>query len=139
MEYLYDKATSAVYYDNNIRGWFQTTIGVLQGCLLFPHLFNIALERVMADALEDSEVTVSIGGRPITNLRFSDDIDGLAGQEQELANLVNHVSEATTAYHMQNSAEKTQLIINNTSGTNTDITIDKKNLRPSIALNIWEL
>ena len=38
----------------------------------------------MTDALEDHEGTVSIGGRAITNLRFADDIDGLAGQEQKL-------------------------------------------------------
>ena len=31
-----NKATSAVYYDNNIGEWFQTTIGVRQGCLLPP-------------------------------------------------------------------------------------------------------
>ena len=36
----------------------------------------------MADALEDHEGTVSIGGRTITNLRFADDIDGLAGEEE---------------------------------------------------------
>ena len=32
----------------------------------------------MTDALEDHEGTVSIGSRTITNLRFADDIDGLA-------------------------------------------------------------
>ena len=36
----------------------------------------------MTDALEDHEGTVSIGGRTsIQNLRFADDIDGLAGEE----------------------------------------------------------
>ena len=82
----------------------------------------------MADALEDHEGTVSIGGRTITNLRFADDIDGLAGQEQELAKLVNHLEEASTAYGMQISAEKTQLMTNNTNGISTDITIDNKKL-----------
>ena len=42
----------------------------------------------MADALEDHEGTISIGGRAITNLRFADDIDGLAGEVEELAKLV---------------------------------------------------
>ena len=37
----------------------------------------------MTDALEDHEGPVSIGGRTITNLRFADDIDGLAGEEEE--------------------------------------------------------
>ena len=42
----------------------------------------------MTDALGDHEGTVSTGGRTITNLHFANDIDGLAGEEEELANLV---------------------------------------------------
>ena len=57
IKHLYDKATSAV-------------------------LFNIFLERIMTDALEDHEGTVSNRGRTITNLRFAGDIDGLAGEEE---------------------------------------------------------
>ena len=49
-------------------------------------LQHIYLERIMRDALEDHEDTVIIGGRTITNLSFSDDSDGLAGEEEELAN-----------------------------------------------------
>ena len=48
----------------------------------------------MTDALEDNEGTVSIGGRTITNLRFADDIDGLAGEEEELANLVQRLDKS---------------------------------------------
>ena len=72
--------------------------------------------------------TVSIGSRTNTNLRFADDIDGLAAQEQELIKLVNHLEEASTACGMQISAEKTQLMINNTNGISADITIDIKKL-----------
>ena len=74
IECLYNEAASEVYH-NNIGEWFRTTIGVHQGCLLSPTLFNILLERIMADALEDPQGTISIGGRTITNLRFADDID----------------------------------------------------------------
>ena len=49
-----------------------------------PPLFNIFLERIMSDALEDHDGKDSIGGRNITNLRFADDIDALAEEEQEL-------------------------------------------------------
>ena len=80
----------------------------------------------MADALEDHEETISIRGRTIAKLRFADDNDGLAGQEQELVKLVNHLEDASTAYSMQISAEKTQWVTNNTNGIITDITIDKK-------------
>ena len=82
----------------------------------------------MADALEDHEGTVSIGNRTITNVRFADNIDGLTGQEQELIKLINHIEEAFTAYGMQISAKKTQLMTNNTAVISTDITIDNKKL-----------
>ena len=64
---LYDKATSAVLFNSSIGDWFRTTIGVRQGCLLSPTLFNIFLERIMTGVLEDHEGTVSIGDRIITN------------------------------------------------------------------------
>ena len=82
----------------------------------------------MTDASKDHEVTVSIGGRMITNLRFADDIDGLAGEEEELANLVEHLDKASTAYSMEISAEKTKLMTKNTSGINTEITVNGQKL-----------
>ena len=66
---LYDKANSAVLFNSSIGDWFRTTVGGRQGCLLSPTLFNIFLERIKTDALEDHEGTVSTGGRAITNLR----------------------------------------------------------------------
>ena len=50
----------AVLFNSSIGDWFQTTVGVRQGCLLSPTLFNIYLERIMTDALEDHEGTGSI-------------------------------------------------------------------------------
>ena len=62
----------------------------------------------MTDALEDHEGTVSIGGRTITNLRFADDIDGLAGEEEELTKLVERLDKATTAYGMEEQCPEDQ-------------------------------
>ena len=78
---LYNKANSADLFNSSTGDWFRTPVGVRQGCLLSPTLFNIFLERIMTNASEDHEGTVSIGGRTITNLRFADDIDDLAGDQ----------------------------------------------------------
>ena len=91
---LYEKATSAVLYNGNTGDWVRTTVGVRQGCLLSPTLFNVFIEKIMTDALENHEGTVRIGGRIITNFPFPDDIDGLAGKEEELENLVKMVETA---------------------------------------------
>ena len=74
--------------NGSIRECFRTTVGVRQGCLLSPTLFNIFLQRIMSDARKEYEGKVSIGGRNITNLRFAEDIDALSEEEQELEALV---------------------------------------------------
>ena len=68
----------------------------------------------MTDALEDHEGTVRIEGRTITNLRFADDIDGSAGEEEELAHLVERLDLTSIAYGMEVSAEKTKLMTKQT-------------------------
>ena len=85
------------------------------------------MERTVTDTLENHKGTVSIGGRTITNLRFADDIDGLAGVE-ELAKLAERLDKASIAYGMEFSAEKTKLMTNNTSGINTEIKVNGQKL-----------
>ena len=55
----------------------------------------------MTNALKDHQGTVSIGGRTIANLPFADDIDGLAGREEELASLVNRLDKTSAAFGME--------------------------------------
>ena len=95
IRHLFDKVTSTGLFNGSIRDWFRTTVGVRQECLLSSNLFNICLKRIMTGTLEYYESTVSIGGRTITNLHFADDIDGLAGEEEELVKLVERLDKAS--------------------------------------------
>ena len=82
----------------------------------------------MTDALEDHQGSVSIGGRTITNLRFADDIDGIAGDEEELADLVRRLDETSTKYGMEISAEKTKMMTNKTTPIQTRISVSGQDL-----------
>ena len=81
----------------------------------------------MTGTLEDHEGTVSIGERTITGLRFADDIDGLAGEEEELAKLVKCLDKVSTAHGMEISAEETKLMTN-TSDINTESNVNGQKL-----------
>ena len=102
-----------------------------------PTLFHTFLERIMTDTLEDHEGTVSIGGRTITNHHFADDIAGLAGKEEELAKLVEHLDKASTAYGMEISAEKTKLMTNNTICINKEIKVNRQKLETVTSSSTW--
>jgi len=88
---LYARAESTVQYGGTLSKLFKTNIGVRQGCPLSPALYNLFLERIMTDALDDFDGTVSIGGRKISNLSFADDIDLLAGLMEELSDLTTRL------------------------------------------------
>ena len=79
----------------------------------------------MMEALENNQGSVSIRGRITTNLRFADDIDGLTGTEEELANLVNHLDEASTIHTVEEiSVEKTKLMSKTNQPPTNKITVD---------------
>ena len=64
------------------------------------------------------------------------DIDGLAGEEEELANLVERLDKASAAYGVEICAEKTKLMTNNTSGINTEIKVNGQKLQvPGLSYN----
>ncbi|GFN92173.1 endonuclease-reverse transcriptase [Plakobranchus ocellatus] len=88
--------------------------GFRPGCSTIEQIFNvrILMEKIMTGALEDHCGTVSISGRPITNLRFADDVNGLAGNECELASLVEQLDKASSNFGMDISGEKTKIMTN---------------------------
>ena len=81
---VYDNSSSAVLINNISGSCFNTTVGVRQGCLLSPVLFNIFLEQILRNTLHEHTSTISIGCRNISNLRFADDIDLIEGSNREL-------------------------------------------------------
>ena len=83
IENLYDKVQSAVPFTGSTGELFRTAVGVRQVCLLSPNLFNIFLERIMYEALDGHEGSVSIGGRLIIIFRFADDIVVNAEEEED--------------------------------------------------------
>ena len=124
--------------NGSIGEWFRTTVGVRQGCLLSPTLFNIFLQRIMSDALEEHDGKVSIGGRNITNLQFADDIDALAEEEQELEALVESLDKTCTRYKMEISAENTKLMTNSANGIQREIKVEGQKLGTAKASSTLE-
>ena len=117
IEALYNNAASAVLLGDTIGDFFHTTVGVRQGCILSPILFNIFLENIMQEALQDHSTTISIGGRQICNLRFADDIDLMGKTEKELQELTSKLDNSASKYGMEISAEKSKILVNSTLPT----------------------
>ena len=64
-----------------------------------------------------------LGGRTITNVRFADDIDSLAEEEQELEVLVESLDKTCTRYKMEMTVEKNKLMTNSINDFQTEIKV----------------
>ena len=84
IEHLYDNDISALHVNGSTGEWFRPIVGVRQGCLLRLTLFNIFLQRIMSDALEEHDGKVSIGEKKHYQSAVVDAIDALAEEEQGL-------------------------------------------------------
>ena len=83
----------------------------------------------MNEALDTHIRTLNIGGRTITNLRFADDIDGLAGSEYELNSLIRKIDFTSRVYGMEINATKTQIMINSEGKFTSEIKINNEPLK----------
>ena len=91
---LYAGQEAAVRTGHGTTDWFQIGKGVCQGCILSPCLFNLYAEYIMRNArLDEAQAGITIAGRNINNLRYTDDNPLMAESEEELKSLLMKVKE----------------------------------------------
>ena len=75
----------------------------------------------MQETLNDHHTSISIGRRPLCNLRFADDIDLTDGSNGELQDFTNRLVDGATAYGTEVSTEKSKIMTNSSNNINADI------------------
>ena len=82
----------------------------------------------MQETLSDHNTSISIGGRPLCNLRFADDIDLLAGSSKELQELTDKLADRSGAYGMEISSEKSKILVNTSAASMANIVMNQQKL-----------
>ena len=108
---LYSQATSAVRVGADISDWFRQTVGVRQGCILSPDLFNLFLEHVLGEKLEAYTGGALENGRRVSNLRFADDIDLMGESVSEAQSILGAVHRSSKRHGLEISKEKTKVLL----------------------------
>ena len=74
--------------------WFQIGIGVHQGHILSPCLFNLSAKYIMRNVgLDEAQAGIKIARRNINILRYTDDRILMAESKEELKSLLMKVKE----------------------------------------------
>ena len=93
-----------------MTNWFQIGIGVCQGCILSPCLFNLYAEYIMWNArLHEPQAGIKIAGRNINNL--ADDTTLMAESEEKLKSLLMKVKKESEKVGLKLSIQKTKIMV----------------------------
>ena len=107
---LYAGQEATVRTGHETTDWFQIGkgIGLCQGCILSPCLFNLYAEYIKRNAgLDEAQAGIKTAGRNINNLRYSDDTILVAESEEELKGLLMKVKEESEKVGLKLNIQKT--------------------------------
>ena len=93
-----------------LQEFFKTAVGIYQGSLLLPILFNLFLGKIMQETSYDHHRSTSISGRLICNLRFAEDIGPMDGSGGELQDLTNRLVDRATAHGIEVNTENSMIM-----------------------------
>ena len=108
IEYMI-KTECAVLINSNLTEWFKVMIGVRQGYLLSPTLFNIFLEFVMAE-LKSLRDELHLDEQLSTDCRYADDTTLIAAIFEKLKLSTHELGKACSKWSMKINVKKCKVI-----------------------------
>ena len=112
---MYTDVMFCVKVNGHITQSFSTNIGVKQGCVLSPKLFNMFINDIPS-IFDDSCDPVDIYDDKLSCLMYADDIVLLSASENGLQTSLNHLRSYLRKWKLELNTEKTQVIVFNKSG-----------------------
>lgn len=107
IENVYKSTKSAVWTGDELSGYFDTNIGVKQGCLLSPLLFALYLND-LHDYLKGG---ILIDQMNIRLLMYADDIVLLADDKNVLQRMINNLEVYCNTWGMEINLTKSEIVI----------------------------
>ena len=90
---------------------FKIDIGVCQGCLLLPCIFNLYAEYITGNArLDEAQAGIKIAGRNINNLRFANDTTLMAESKEKLKSLLMKVKKESEKANIKLNIRKAKIM-----------------------------
>ncbi|PIK45503.1 hypothetical protein BSL78_17631 [Apostichopus japonicus] len=115
---MYEKIKCSVMVNGKITKWFEVQVGVRQGCLLSPCLFNIYLEFVMKE-IQNLDLGLKMGNMCMNNIRYADDTTLIEMDLDSLQEATNKLQEACTRWGMKINPTKCKIISEDTKDVST--------------------
>jgi hypothetical protein len=106
---IYDKVKCNVRVNGLSTQWFDGAVGLKQGCILSPLLFNMYINDLCI-AIKATGKGLKVGEETIGILLFADDLVLLAENEKDLQDLLNVLSNWCLKWRVMINSDKTNIV-----------------------------
>ena len=69
---------------DELSGWFPITQGVRQGCVMSPWLFNVFMDKIVREGMENFVGGVKMSTTKVSIVLFADDVMLLAERKEDM-------------------------------------------------------
>ena len=107
---LYCESKACVRVGEELTDWFDISMGVRQGCVMSPSLFNLYIDSCVKK-LADDECGIRMDSTIVTCLMYADDAVLLASDDIQLQSLVTRMSEVCLEKHLRMNADKCKVMV----------------------------
>ena len=107
----YKNQEAAVKTSSGTSEWFSIERGLRQGCIVSPSLFNIYSENITREAMENTSVGITIGGRKINNLRYADDTTLLCESKEDIMELLTRIQHLSKEKGLLLNTRQTKIMV----------------------------
>ena len=106
---MYENTKCSIIINGRLTDWFKVTIGVRQGCLLSPTLFNLFLDFLMKE-LACLQETLTFDSELCCDIRYADDTTLIAATFELLELSTTQLEAACAKYGLKINGDKCKLI-----------------------------
>ena len=109
LQSLYQNVQCAVRLNKHLSNWFDVNVGLKQGCLLSPGLFNLYIND-LACKIKSLNKGVRFRNEEVSILMYADDLVLMAENETDLQDMLDALAEWCETWGMNVNDKKTKVM-----------------------------
>ena len=109
LQALYADVKCSVRVNSTLTDWFNISMGLKQGCILSPQLFNAFLNG-LTQCINELHCGVEYGDNSISMLLYADDIILIASDEHKLQRMLDALDEYCKTWRLTINPNKSKIV-----------------------------
>ena len=110
---LYEKSEACVRVKDELSrcNWFPISQGVRQGCVMSPWLFNVFMDKIVREGMENFVGGVKMSTTEVSIVLFADDVMLLTEREEDMETNLRELKKAMSNWGMKIHWGKTKVMV----------------------------